>query len=91
MGDMAVSASDARENFAEYLEQSQLRRVVVTKYGKEFAYLISVREMRAIEETLAVLSNEELMRSVARGLDDLKHGRVRPAEDVFAEIEAESP
>jgi len=90
MSEQMVSASEVREKFADYLDDvEQGRRVLVTRHGQGKAYLIGVRELRALEETLAVLGNKDLMRSIERGLVNLSKGEVEDARDVFAELDAE--
>ncbi len=89
MSEQVVSASQMRDNFADYLESVNRSRILVRKHGRERAYLISVRELRALEETIAVLESDDLMRSLRKGLDDLRAGRVEDAADVFAELDAE--
>ena len=89
MSEQTVSASEMRDRFAEFLERVDSGRVLVKKHGRERAYLIGVRELRALEETLAVLENEELMIGLRRGLKDVRDGRVEDATDVFAELDAE--
>ncbi|MHC4696055.1 MAG: type II toxin-antitoxin system Phd/YefM family antitoxin [Planctomycetota bacterium] len=89
MNEQRAAASEVRDNFADYLEGVDKGRVLVTKHGQERAYLIGVRELRALEETIGVLENEELMKSLARGLDDLRAGQVQDAADAFAELDAE--
>ncbi len=90
MSEQIVSASEVREKFADYLDDvEQGRRVLVTIHGQDRAYLIGVRELRALEETLAVLGNKDLMRSIKRGLKNLSEGEVEDARDVFAELDAE--
>ncbi|MEE9296768.1 MAG: type II toxin-antitoxin system prevent-host-death family antitoxin [Phycisphaerae bacterium] len=89
MSVQAVSSSELREKCAELLEGIDRGRVLVTKHGQERAYLISVRELRALEETIAVLENHELMNSLFRGLEDFKAGRTQDARDAFAELDAE--
>ena len=90
MSEQTVSASEVREKFADYLDDvEQGRRVLVTRHGQDRAYLIGVRELRALEETLAVLGNKDLMRSIKRGLKNLSEGEVEDARDVFAELDAE--
>jgi prevent-host-death family protein len=91
MSEHAVSASEIREKFADFLDRAERTRVLITKHGEERAYLISVRELRALEETIAVLENSELMRSLMRGLEDLRVGRVEDIHDVFTELDAEFP
>ena len=89
MSEMAVSASELRDRSAELLENVERGRVLITRHGAERAYLISVRELRALEETLAVLESQQLMDSIRRGIDDMKTGRVQDAADAFAELDAE--
>lgn len=89
MAEQAVSATEMRDNFSDYLEQVDRKRFVIAKHGKERAYLISVRELRALEETVQILENQELLQSIGRGLDDARKGRVRPSQEVFAELDAE--
>lgn len=89
MSEMAVSASELRDKSADLLENVDRGRVLIRKHGQDRAYLISVRELRALEETVAVLENEELIKSVRRGLHDMKAGRVQDAADAFAELDAE--
>lgn len=90
MAEQTVSASEVREKFADFLDTvEQGRRVLVTKHGKDRAYLIGVRELRALEETLAILGNKDLMRSIKLGLENLKEGEVEDARDAFAELDAE--
>ena len=89
MSEQAISVSEMRERFADFLEGVESGRVLVTKHGQERAYLISARELRALEETIAVLENEQLMRSLRRGLEDMRAGRVEDATEAFAELDAE--
>ena len=89
MSELTVSASELREKSAELIENVDHGRVLIRKHGEDRAYLIGVREMRALEETLAVLENTELMASIRAGLDDMKANRVRDASDAFAELDVE--
>lgn len=89
MSEQAVSASELRERSADLLENVERGRVLIRKHGEDRAYLISVRELRALEETIAVLDSQQLMESIRRGLDDLEAGRVQDATEAFAELDAE--
>ena len=89
MSEQAVTASELRDRSAELLENVERGRVLIKKHGVERAYLVSVRELRAMEETIAILENQNLLRSIDRGLADMKNGRVKDAADVFAELDAE--
>lgn len=87
--ELTVSASDLRDRSSELLESVGNGRVLITKHGKGQAYLIGVRELSAMEETLAILDNQNLLNSIDRGLQDIKDGRVEDANDVFSELDAE--
>jgi prevent-host-death family protein len=91
MTEVAVTASELRDRSSELLEDvNQGRgRVLIRKHGEDRAYLISARELRALEETMAVLENHGLMESISRGLQDMKAGRMEDASDVFTELDAE--
>ncbi len=89
MAEMAVSASELRERSADLLENVERGRVLIRKHGEDRAYLISVRELRALEETVAVLENGDLMASIRQSWEDVKAGRVEDAADAFAELDAE--
>ena len=90
MAELTASAHEVREKFSHYLETAQTRRVLVKKHGEERAYLISVRELHALEETIAILESAELMRELRIGLEQVQKGRSRDAREAFAELEAES-
>ncbi len=89
MAERAVSASDLRDKSAELLENVERGRVLIRKHGEDRAYLISVRELHALEETIAVLDNQKLMESIRQGLDDMEAGKVQDATEAFAELDAE--
>lgn len=89
MPEMVVSASELREKSAGLLENVERGRVLITKHGEDRAYLISVRELRALEETVAVLEDQNLLESIRRSLGDIKAGRVEDAADAFAELDVE--
>ena len=91
MSEITVSASELRDKSADLLERVERGqgRVLIRKYNKDQAYLISARELRALEETVAVLENQELMRFIERGKQDMKAGRVQDASEAFAELDAE--
>ncbi|TFG41322.1 MAG: type II toxin-antitoxin system prevent-host-death family antitoxin, partial [Syntrophobacterales bacterium] len=58
IGDSVVSASELRDNCSDILDRVDTARVRVQKYGEDRAYIISVRELRALEETIAILENQ---------------------------------
>lgn len=84
-----VSASALRHQIATILDRVDKCRVLIQKHGRARAYLIGVEELRALEETVAILENQPLFEQVAQGLNDMRSGRVQDARDAFAELDAE--
>jgi antitoxin YefM len=54
--------------------EGQHERVVVTRNGRPAAVLLSPDDLESLEETLAVLSDPELMRQIREGEAELERG-----------------
>lgn len=56
-----------RDRFSEYVDrvEREHERVVVTRNGRPAVVLISADDLAGLEETIAVLSDTEVMRAVA--------------------------
>ena len=89
MTEQKASTSQVRAKFGDFLDQVETRRVLVQKHGQARAYLISVRELHALEETLEILEDGPLIQSIRLGLAQANEGKVRDANDIFAELDAE--
>ena len=80
-----------KDRFSEYVDRvaREHERVVVTRNGRPAIVLISVGDLESLEETLAVLSDQEAMAGlrdgdaavargdVVRGVDDVRGLRSR--------------
>ncbi|MCE2488323.1 MAG: type II toxin-antitoxin system Phd/YefM family antitoxin [Desulfurellaceae bacterium] len=55
--------------------------VTITKNGRATAVLVSYEEFESWQETLAVLSDRELVEEIRTGLRQLKRERGRPLTD----------
>jgi prevent-host-death family protein len=62
----AVPLTDAKTRLSELVERvdRERDRVVVTKNGRVAAVIISQEELEALEETIEILSDPELMASI---------------------------
>ena len=71
-----MSLADVRNRLSEVVEQLEREhgRVVITKHGRPAAVVLSVEDLESLEETLAVLSDEPLMREIRQGLAELADG-----------------
>ncbi len=55
--------------------------VTITKNGQATAVLVSYEEFESWQETLAVLSNQELVKEIHTGIQQLKQERGKPLTD----------
>lgn len=52
-------------------------RVVITRHGRPAAVILSVEDLESLEETLAVLSNAELVRQIREADEDIAEARTQ--------------
>lgn len=80
-----------KARFSELVDRvaRQQDRVIVTRKGRPAAVLVSPEDLDSLEETLAVLSDPELMAQVRESDDGLSRGEEGIAlEDLEAELAA---
>ncbi len=79
-----VPVREFRTHLAELLDEVADRRehVTVTRRGRPAAVLVPVDEYEALEETAEILSDEESIAVIRRGLDELAAGEVVPLDEV---------
>ncbi len=69
--------------------EGQHDRVVVTRKGRPAAVLVSPEDLESLEETLAVLSDPELMRQIRDSEDELEQGEEGiTLEELKADLDA---
>lgn len=84
---ITVSATNARNNLYDLLEEaSSGKKIAITNKGETKAVLISAEELASWEATMEVMSDPKLVKSIKKGLDDIKHGRITPWEEVKKEL-----
>ncbi len=83
----SIPVSEARQTLPELVERVRtlMERVVITRNGKPEAVMMGFEEYEGWIETLELLSRPETVRGIREGLSDLKAGRTRSFEEVFAE------
>ena len=62
--------------------ESEDDRIVVTRNGRPAAVIVSAEDLESLEETLAVLSDRELMRKVREGERAAERGDVVPLDEL---------
>ncbi|GEM_PF-1981742 len=88
--EQATSLTDFRSDPDYYFEKLNTQPLVLTRQGKSSAVLLDTKHYEALIERIA------FMKSVAEGLDDVRHNRLVPMDEVFASVdriiaEAEKP
>jgi antitoxin YefM len=86
-----LSLSSVKAHLSEIVDrvEDQHDRVIVTRNGKPAAVLISSDDLESLEETLAALSDPELMANVHGSLQALEKGDPGATlDDVRADLEA---
>jgi antitoxin YefM len=78
--------TDARNRLSELIDEVQRthERVEITRHGRAVAVLVSPDDLAALEETLEVLTNRDLMRQLAESREAVDAGDVLDAEDLAA-------
>ena len=82
-----VPFSEARSHLTEILDDLERRQehVLITRNGKPSAVLLSAAEYEALEETLEVLQDNELMEALRRSEEDVQAGRLTSLGDLRRE------
>ncbi len=77
---LSLSAVKARLSELVDRVESEDDRIVVTRNGRPAAVLVSPDDLESLEETLAVLSDRELMRRIRQGETAAERGDVVPLD-----------
>jgi len=80
-----VPFSDARARLSELLDEvrGSQEHVVITRNGRPVALLMSLDEYESLEETIEVLSDEDLMEQLRQSEEDVKAGRLVDLDDLL--------
>lgn len=83
-----IPLSEARARLSELLDELEERHehVVITRNGRPVAVLVPSSEYEAMEETLEILHDDELMAALRESQKDVKAGRLHSLDDVKSEL-----
>jgi antitoxin YefM len=82
-----VPFTDARANLTELLDDLERRQehVLITRNGRPSAVLLSAAEYEALEETLEILQDKDLLAALERSENDAQAGRLTPLAELGGE------
>jgi antitoxin YefM len=83
-----VPVREFRSHLADLLDEVADRRehVTITRHGRPSAVVIPINEYEALEETAEILSDDDTLAAIRRGLDDLATGDELSLDDVRREM-----
>ena len=81
--------AEAKAHLSEVVNRvsKQHERVTVTVHGQPSAVLLSPDDLERLEETIAVLSDHDLMTQLAAAEADLDAGRIETQDDLDAAMQ----
>ena len=86
-----VPLAEVKNRLSEVVERLQREhgRVVITKHGRPAAVMLSLEDLESLEETLAVLSDPELLAAVRKADAEVAAGGTTrlSKQEALAEIE----
>ena len=79
-----LSLSAVKARLSELVDRVEAEddRIIVTRNGRPAAVLVSTDDLESLEETLAVLSDRELMRKIGAGERAAEHEDVVPLDEL---------
>jgi prevent-host-death family protein len=83
-----VPFTEARAKLSDLLDdiEQQHEHVVITRNGRPAAVLIPAAELEAIEETMEILQDEDLLQALRESEEDVQAGRVSTLAEVRREL-----
>lgn len=84
-----MSLAEAKAHLSEVVNRvsTQHERVTVTVHGRASAVLVAPEDLERLEETIAVLADQELMRELTRAEVDVAAGQVETADALARAME----
>jgi len=78
----SIPFTHAKAKLSELVDRVEREhaRLAVTRHGRTAAVLINEDDLKALEETIAILHDEELTRSIRRSREQAAAGKRTPLE-----------
>lgn len=85
-----TSLADAKSRLSELVRSAEEthERTIITKNGRPVAALISIADLESMEETLAILSDPELMAGIREAEAEIARGEFATEAEVRADLAA---
>ncbi|MEX1209498.1 MAG: type II toxin-antitoxin system Phd/YefM family antitoxin [Candidatus Nanopelagicales bacterium] len=82
--------AEVKAHLSEFVQRvnTQHERMTITVHGRPAAVLLSVDDLESLEETIAVLSDPELMRQIRASEAEREAGLMETLQDLERAMEA---
>lgn len=72
--------ADVKNRLSEVVDRLEREhgRVVITKHGRPAAVVMNIEDLEGLEETLDILSDPKLMRSIRKAEAEIAAGKAEP-------------
>lgn len=83
-----VPFTEARAHLTGLLDEVEARHehIVITRKGRPAAVIVSPAEWEALEETVEILQDDELLAALRESEEDVQAGRLSSLEEVKREL-----
>ena len=84
-----IPLSEAKTHLAKLLAEVEAlgEEVVITRSGRPIGVLLSLTDYQGLIETLEILADQDLAKSIERGLAEAAAGKVLKHEDVWDDVD----
>ena len=65
---------------------TKMTRYIISRRGKPLVVMLSIDDFNSLQETMEVLSDKDLMRSIKKGMDEIRSGEVVSWESVKSKL-----
>lgn len=82
-----IPMSSFKKNLSQYIDQSQndASPLIITRDGKAAGVFMNADQYESMMETLEILGNKKIMKSLERSKKDIEAGRLYTMEEVFGD------
>ena len=83
-----LSITEVRNNLPSFVDsaKNKLDEYIITVNGSPAAVLMSIDELESLKETIEIMSDKKLMKSIRQAEKDIAEGNVYDWEDVKKEL-----
>ena len=83
-----LTITKARQELPSLVDRANKRmdEYIITVNGSPAAVLMSIDELESLKETLGIMSDKKLMKSIKQGEKDVDEGKVQDWEDLKKEL-----